>query len=50
MKQTAIFQNSMQDLEAQNDILRKTIESYESRFSELQVQLEKLHFEVSLSL
>lgn len=47
MKQTAIVQNSMQDLEAQNDILRKTIESYESRFSELQVQLEKIHFEVN---
>lgn len=46
MKQTAVFQNSMQDLETQNDILRKTIESYESRFSELQVQLEKIHFEV----
>jgi DNA repair exonuclease SbcCD ATPase subunit len=46
MKQTAIFQNSMKDLETQNDILRKTIESYESRFSDLQVQLEKIHFEV----
>lgn len=46
MKQTAIFQNSMQDLETQNDILRKTIESYEPRFSELQVQLEKINFEV----
>lgn len=46
MKQTAIFQNSMEDLETQNDILRKTIESYEQRFSELQVQLEKIHFEV----
>lgn len=47
MKQTAVLQNSMQDLETQNDLLRKTIESYESRFSELQVQLEKIHFEVS---
>lgn len=46
MKQTAIFQNSMQDLETQNDILRKTIESYEHRFSDLQVQLERIHFEV----
>lgn len=46
MKQTAVLQNSMQDLETQNDILRRTIESYESRFSELQVQLEKIHFEV----
>lgn len=46
MKQTAVFQNSMQDLEAQNDVLRKTIESYEHRFSDLQVQLEKIHFEV----
>lgn len=46
MKQTTIFQNSMQDLETQNDVLRKTIESYELRFSELQVQLEKIHFEV----
>jgi chromosome segregation ATPase len=50
MKQTAIFQNSMQDLETQNDMLRKTIESYEQRFSELQVELEKIHFEVSLIL
>lgn len=49
MKQTAIFQNSMQDLETQNDILRRTIESYETRFSELQVQLEKIHFEVRKS-
>lgn len=47
MKQTAVFQNSMQDLETQNDVLRKTIESYEHRFSDLQVQLEKIHFEVS---
>jgi chromosome segregation ATPase len=46
MKQTAVFQNSMQDLELQNDILRRTIESYEHRFSELQVQLEKIQFEV----
>lgn len=46
MKQTAILQNSMQDLESQNDILRKTIESYESRFGELQINLEKLEFEV----
>lgn len=46
MKQTSIFQNSMEDLEVQNDILRKTIESYEHRFSELQVQLEKIQFEV----
>lgn len=46
MKQTAVFQNSMQDLETQNDVLRKTIESYEHRFSDLQVQLEKIHFEV----
>lgn len=47
MKQTAILQNSMQDLESQNDILRKTIESYEGRFGELQVNLEKIQFEVS---
>lgn len=46
MKQTAVLQNSMQDLESQNDMLRKTIENYEHRFSELQVQLEKIHFEV----
>jgi chromosome segregation ATPase len=46
MKQTAVFQNSMQDLETQNDMLRRTVESYEQRFSELQVQLEKIHFEV----
>lgn len=50
MKQTAVLQNSMQDVESQNDILRKTIESYESRFSELQVQLEKIHFEVYYNL
>jgi chromosome segregation ATPase len=47
MKQTAVLQNSMQDLESQNDLLRRTIESYEGRFSELQVQLEKIHFEVT---
>jgi hypothetical protein len=47
MKQTAILQNSMQELESQNDILRKTIESYESRFGDLQVNLEKVQFEVS---
>lgn len=46
MKQTAVLQNSMQDLETQNDILRKTIESYEQRFSELQVEVEKINFEV----
>ena len=46
MTQTAILQNSMQDLESQNDILRKTIESYEGRFSELQVDFEKIQFEV----
>lgn len=50
MKQTAVLQNSMQDVESQNDILRKTIESYESRFSELQVQLEKIHFEVNYNI
>ena len=50
MKQTAILQNSMQDLESQNDILRKTIESYEARFGELQVNLEKIQFEVGLSV
>lgn len=47
MKQTGVLQDSMQDLESQNDMLRKTIESYEQRFSELQVQVEKIHFEVS---
>lgn len=47
MKQTAVFQNSMQDLERQNDVLRKTIESYEARFGELQVNLEKISFEVN---
>jgi uncharacterized membrane protein YgaE (UPF0421/DUF939 family) len=46
MKQTAILQHSMQELESQNDILRRTIESYESRFGELQVNLEKIQFEV----
>ncbi|XP_070499007.1 putative leucine-rich repeat-containing protein DDB_G0290503 isoform X4 [Chironomus tepperi] len=45
MKQTAILQNSMQDLESQNDILRKTIESYEARFGELQVNLDTIQFE-----
>lgn len=47
MKQTAVIQNSMQDLESQNDMLRKTVESYEHRFSEIQVQLEKIQFENS---
>lgn len=46
MKQTAVFQNSMHDLETQNDVLRKTVESYETRFSDITVQLEKIHFEV----
>lgn len=46
MQQTAILQNSMQDLESQNDMLRRTIESYESRFGELQVNLDKIQFEV----
>lgn len=50
MKQTAILQNSMQDLESQNDILRKTIESYEARFGELQVNLETIQFEVGFLL
>ncbi|CRL00697.1 CLUMA_CG013956, isoform C [Clunio marinus] len=45
MKQTNVMQNSMHDLETQNDMLRRTIESYEQRFSELQVQLEKINFE-----
>ncbi|KAL7044151.1 hypothetical protein ACKWTF_001803 [Chironomus riparius] len=45
MKQTAVLQNSMQDLESQNDILRKTIESYEARFGELQVNLDTIQFE-----
>lgn len=46
MKQTAILQHSMQELESQNDMLRRTIESYEGRFGELQVNLEKIQFEV----
>jgi uncharacterized protein YigA (DUF484 family) len=46
MKQTAVLQNSMQDLESQNDCLRRVIESYEGRFGELQVNLEKNQFEV----
>lgn len=46
MKETNILQCSMEELENQNDVLRKTIEAYESRFSDIQVQLEKIHFEV----
>ena len=46
MKHSSMMQLSMQELETQNDVLRKTIESYEGRFSELQVQLERIHFEV----
>lgn len=46
MKQTAILQNSMQDLESQNDVLKRTIELYEKRFSELQIDFEKIQFEV----
>lgn len=49
MKQTTVFQNTMQELETQNDLLRKTIESYELRFSEIQVQLEKINFEVGIT-
>lgn len=50
MKETNILQCSMEELENQNDVLRKTIEAYESRFSDIQVQLEKIHFEVRLTL
>lgn len=46
MKQTAILQNSMSDLENQNDTMRKTIESYQQRFSELQINNDKAQFEV----
>jgi Mg2+ and Co2+ transporter CorA len=46
MKQTAVLQNSMQDLESQNDVLKRTLEMYESRFGELQVDFEKIQFEV----
>ena len=46
MKHSSMMQTSMQELETQNDMLRKTIESYECRFSDVQVQLEKIHFEV----
>lgn len=46
MKQTAILQNSMLDLENQNDMMNRTIESYQQRFSELQVNLDKAQFEV----
>jgi chromosome segregation ATPase len=49
MKQTAVLQNSMQDLESQNDILRRTIEVYEKRFGELQVDFEKIQFEVGIA-
>ncbi|KAG5676690.1 hypothetical protein PVAND_006506 [Polypedilum vanderplanki] len=45
MKQTAILQNSMHDLESQNDVLKRTIELYEGRFGELQVDFEKIQFE-----
>lgn len=50
MKETNILQCSMEELENQNDVLRKTIEAYESRFSDIQVQLEKIHFEVRLTI
>ena len=50
MKETNILQSSMEELENQNDVLRKTIEAYETRFSEIQVQLEKIHFEVRKTL
>lgn len=49
MKHSSLMQKSLQELEAQNDVLRKTIESYEGRFSDVQVQLEKIHFEVCKS-
>lgn len=47
MQQTAILQNSMRDLEDQNDLMRKTIESYQQKFGELQVTIDRSQFEVS---
>lgn len=47
MQQTAILQNTMKELENQNDLLRKTIESYQQKFCELQVTIDKREFEVS---
>lgn len=46
MQQTAILQNTMKELENQNDLMRRTIESYQQKFSELQITVEKGHFEV----
>lgn len=46
MKETTTLQSSMKDLENQNDMLRKTLESYELRFKEIQVQLDETLFEV----
>lgn len=48
MKETTTLQSSMKDLENQNDMLRKTLESYELRFKEIQVQLDETLFEVGL--
>lgn len=47
MKETSTMQTSMKELENQNDMMRKTIESYEQRFRDVQVQLEETLFEVS---
>lgn len=46
MQQTAILQNTMKELENQNDLMRRTIESYQQKFSELQVTVDKGQFEV----
>lgn len=47
MQQTAILQNSMKDLEDQNDLMRKTIETYQQKYGELQITIDKAQFEVS---
>lgn len=46
MQQTAILQNSMTELENQNDLMKRTIESYQTKFGELQVTVDRAHFEV----
>lgn len=49
MQQTAILQNSMRELEDQNDLMRRTIESYQQKFGELQISVDKAQFEVTLT-
>lgn len=48
MKETTTLQSSMKELENQNDFLRRTLETYELRFKEIQIQLDETIFEVAL--